>query len=56
MMTKKHFNEIARIMQDSKSKKEIINNLSHFFYTENPNFNSYRFKKACGLTDKECGY
>ena len=56
MMTKKHFNELAEILKTSKNKKEIINRISAFCYEQNPNFNGYRFKKACGLTEAECGY
>lgn len=56
MITKKHFNEIAKILKESKTKKEIINKMALFCYEQNPNFNGYRFKKACGLSDAECGY
>ena len=56
MMTKKHFKEIAEILKTSESKKEIINRIAGFCYEQNPNFNGYTFRKACGLTDEECGY
>lgn len=56
MMTKKHFNELAKILKESNSKKEIINRVALFCHEQNPNFNGYRFKIACGLTDEECGY
>ena len=55
-MTKKDFNGLAEILKTSASKKEIINRIALFCYEQNPNFNGYYFKKACGLTDKECGY
>ena len=56
MMTRKDFNKIAEILKTSESKKEIINRMALFCHEQNPNFNGYRFKKACGLTDAECGY
>ena len=56
MMTRKHFNEIAKILKESDSKKEIINRIALFCYKENTNFDKYRFKIACGLTNEECGY
>ena len=56
MLTRKHSNKIAEILKTSETKKEIINKLASFCYEENPQFNGYKFKKACGLTDAECGY
>lgn len=56
MLTRKHFNRIAKILSESENKKEIINKIAEFCYEENPGFNGYRFKKACGLTEEECGY
>lgn len=56
MLYKKDFKEIAEILKDSTSKKEIINRISAFCRTQNGSFDDYRFKIACGLTDEECGY
>ena len=56
MMTKKDFNGLAEILKTSESKKEIINRIALFCYEQNSRFDRYRFKKACGLTDAECGY
>jgi hypothetical protein len=53
MMTKKHFNKLAEILKNAETKKEIINQIAFFCYEQNPNFNGYRFKKACGLNDNE---
>ena len=53
MMTRKHFNEIARILKTYENKKEIIDKIAQFCFKQNCNFNSYRFKRACGLTDAE---
>ena len=52
MMTKKHFNEIAKILNESESKKEIINRMAQFCREQNPNFDMYRFKTACGLNEE----
>lgn len=56
MMTKRHFKAMAEILKNSQDKKEIINKIAVFCREENPNFNGYTFKKACGLSDEECGY
>ena len=48
-MTKKHFNAIAEILKSYDNKKDIINELARFCKEQNPNFDIYRFKVACGL-------
>lgn len=53
-MTKKHFTAIAEILKNSNDKKQIITELARFCKTQNSNFDTYRFKKACGLSDNEC--
>lgn len=55
-MYKKHFVKIAQILKESKTKKEIINKMALFCYEQNRNFDGYKFKRACGLTEEECGY
>jgi len=52
MMTKKHFNEIARILKESETKEQIINRMAQFCRMENANFDMYRFKTACGLMEE----
>jgi N-acetylneuraminic acid mutarotase len=47
MLTKKYFNDIANIINNSKNKDAIIKNLSNYFSSENPNFNEEKFIKAC---------
>jgi len=47
MMTKKHFNAIAKILKENESKKDIINAIALFCKEQNPNFNIDRFKNAC---------
>lgn len=36
MMSKKHFNEIAKILNESQTKTEIINRMAQFCYDQNP--------------------
>ena len=52
MLTKKHFEELARIVYQSKQVsadpvKFIQDELSRFCRAENPGFDSMRFHQAC---------
>lgn len=49
MLTKKHFVAIARILQESQSKNDIIVKLGAYFAMENERFDWLRWKKACGF-------
>ncbi len=49
MLTRKHFNALANILNQSKDKTEIIYKISMFCKDENNNFDIKRFKRACGL-------
>ena len=59
-MTKQHFEAIAKILQnyhDSNYKStetyhvidELIGDFSSYLRTTNPNFDTIRFLKACGI-------
>ena len=56
-MTKKHFEAIARIINDVRDEnfrgeaatEEIANRLGEFFKSENPRFDLDRFLTACGF-------
>lgn len=54
-MTKKHFEAIAEILKNSGDdcyegsgvdKRELIDNFSKWFKSENPNFDEVKFKEA----------
>ena len=51
MITRKDFNKIAEIINRNLDKnfisKNIIEELSIYFKTQNPNFNGNKFKEAC---------
>ena len=47
---------IALTDHECLSSSIEVNILAKKIREENPNFNGYRFKKACGLTEEECGY
>lgn len=53
MMTKKHFEEIARVLDyykdESSVTQDIASDFADIFAKENPNFNRARFLKACGV-------
>ena len=50
MITKKHYIEIAWLLhnfiKENKTNRELINEFCVYFETDNPNFDSERFKKA----------
>lgn len=60
MLTKKHFEAIAKIMREHHDKEhkhtetyntvdEIIGDLASYLRDENPLFDWIRFVKACGI-------
>lgn len=64
MMTRKHFQAIADILQGSavvqefaetfpvggeQMRLEIVGKCADYFATENPNFDRERFLQACGV-------
>ena len=47
-------NEIKNTLENNNGNiKQLINALCYEFKNDNYNFNSYRFKKACGLKEEE---
>ena len=50
-MSRKHFEEIARILREHKADGVMIRDIADFCYTQNEHFDSYRFYDACGLED-----
>ena len=50
-MSRKHFEEIARIMREHKADGVLIRDIADFCYTQNEHFDRYRFYDACGLED-----
>ena len=49
MLTKKIFKEVAEILDRHGADHEIANDFIKMFARENPQFNTERFLKACGL-------
>ena len=54
MMTRKHYNQVANIIEKNLGDLEIgaakgllISNLADFFQQDNPNFNRNKFVHAC---------
>ena len=54
MMTRKHYNQVASIIEKNLGDLEIgaakgllISNLADFFQQDNPNFNRGKFVHAC---------
>ncbi len=45
-MTKKHFLNFAKMIKDTKTKKELVKSLIKYFESENPLFNKKRFLEA----------
>jgi hypothetical protein len=49
MLTKKNYEEIARIIRVNLPEYKFIEDLIRYFKRDNPNFDEINFKKACGL-------
>lgn len=53
MMSRKHYNEIAKIINDCNfcfsHTDTLARELAEFFARDNPRFDMYRFLKACGV-------
>ena len=45
-MTKKDYIKMAKILQESRSHDELVNNLIVWFKQDNPNFNPTKFREA----------
>jgi len=43
--TKKHFEQIAEVLKESETKKEIFARLCEVFEADNPKFDIEKFKK-----------
>ena len=54
MMTRKHFKEVAEILNYASNKthpalfSKMVNDFALMFAKENPNFNVNKFHEACG--------
>ena len=48
-MTRKHFKELAKILNENKASKELVKDIILFCKTQNNNFDSFRFIDACGF-------
>ena len=48
-MTRKHFKELAKILNKNKASKELVKDVILFCKTQNTNFDSFRFIDACGF-------
>lgn len=51
MLSRKYYRVIAKAIQTSNTKDEIVNKLCEEFRYDNYNFDSYKFKTACGGCD-----
>ena len=45
-MTKKHLVNIAKMIKETKNKKELVTSLIKYFEAESPLFNKKRFLEA----------
>ena len=48
-MTRTHFKELAKILNENKASKELVKDVILFCKTQNSNFDSFRFIDACGF-------
>ena len=48
-MTRKHFKELAKILNENKASKQLVKDVILFCKTQNSNFDSFRFIDACGF-------
>lgn len=53
MLTRKYYRVIAKAIQTSNTKDEMVNKLCDEFRYDNHNFDSYKFKTACGVCNHE---
>jgi hypothetical protein len=49
MLTRKHFKELASILEEHKANGVLIRDIADFCYQSNSNFDRARFYDACGL-------
>ena len=49
MLTRKHFKELASILEEHKANGVLIRDIADFCYQSNSNFDRYRFYEACGV-------
>ena len=50
-MTRKHFIELAQILNDHKANGVLIRDIAEFCYNSNIGFDRARFYEAAGLID-----
>ena len=48
-MTRKHFKELAKILNENNASKQLVKDVILFCKTQNSNFDSFRFIDACGF-------
>jgi hypothetical protein len=51
MLSKKYYNEFARIIRDSNDKDDMVLLMLSFFRNDNPRFNQEKFEAACMEAD-----
>ena len=49
MLTRKHFKELASILEEHKADPVLIRDIADFCYQSNSNFDRYKFYDACGV-------
>lgn len=47
MMTKKDYEMVAKAIAETDYKDTLVDRLSHDFKADNPNFDGYKFWRAC---------
>lgn len=47
MMSRKHFNEIARVLRENNAPLPLILDIARWLSTQNPRFDLNRFIEAC---------
>ena len=54
-MTRKHFRELAKILNDNNCDRELLQAIMKFCKSENRNFDAFKFVEASGFTVNEFG-
>jgi hypothetical protein len=49
MLSKKYYEDIARILRGHKDINDLIYELATYFSVDNPRFDTERFLRACGI-------
>ena len=49
MFTKRHYEAIAKILKEEKTKDELVLAFADLFTEDNPLFDKWKFAVACGI-------